>query len=120
MSKKEAAARLKINKLLEEAGWRLVDGDGGRANVDVETRLNPNEYINLHTAGEDFEHVHGGFIDYLLLDDDQKPIAVLQWAKNNGIAGNSAVNKAARQTIPAFPVNEKWMIAEDYAPNRIQ
>lgn len=35
MSKKEAAARLKINKLLEESGWRLIDSEAGRANVDV-------------------------------------------------------------------------------------
>ena len=54
MTKKEASARLKINRKLEESGWRLVDGDGGRANVDVETRLNPNENINIHAAGEDF------------------------------------------------------------------
>jgi hypothetical protein len=45
---------------------------------------------------------------------------VSQWAKNNGIAGNSAANKAARQTIPAFRVNEKWMIAEDYIQDGVQ
>ena len=72
MSKKEAAARLKINKLLEESKWRLIDDDNGRANVDVETRLNPDEKINIHEAGEDFENIKGGFIDYLLLD---RPIA---------------------------------------------
>ena len=76
MSKKEAAARLKINKLLEESGWRLIDSEAGRANVDVETRLSPGEKINLHEAGEDYENVKGGFIDYLLLDDNQKPVAV--------------------------------------------
>ena len=43
-----------------------------------------------------------------------KTIPVSEWAKRNGIAGNSAANKAARQTIPAFRMNEKWMIAEDY------
>lgn len=43
-----------------------------------------------------------------------KIITVSQWAKDNGVAGNSAGNKAARQTIPAFRMNEKWMIAEDY------
>ena len=68
MSKKEAVARLKINKLLEESGWRLIDSEAGRANVDVETRLSPGEKIDLHEAGEDYENVKGGFIDYLLLD----------------------------------------------------
>lgn len=41
-------------------------------------------------------------------------ITVSTWAKNNGVAGNIAANKAARQTIPAFRMREKWMIAEDY------
>ena len=47
-------------------------------------------------------------------------ITVSQWAKINGIAGNSAANKAARQTIPAFRVNEKWTIAEDYIQDGVQ
>lgn len=41
-------------------------------------------------------------------------ITVSAWAKNNNVAGNIAANKAARQTIPAFRLREKWMIAEDY------
>ena len=43
-------------------------------------------------------------------------ITVSAWAKQNGIKGNIAANKAARQTIPAFRMNEKWMIASDYLP----
>lgn len=45
-------------------------------------------------------------------------VTVSQWAKDNGVAGNSAANKAARQTIPAFRMSEKWMIAEDYKPKK--
>jgi len=93
MSKKEAAARLKINKLLDESGWRLIDENGERANVDVETRLNPGEKINAQSAGEDFEHTKGGFIDYLLLDENQKPIAVLE-AKRESIPPLSAKEQA--------------------------
>jgi type I restriction enzyme R subunit len=78
MSKKEAAARLKINKMLEESGWRLLDEQNLRANVDVETRLSPGEKIDPTAMGDDFDEARGGFIDYLLLDDDQKPIAVLE------------------------------------------
>lgn len=100
MAKKEASARLKINKLLEESGWRLFDDENGRANVDVETRLNPEDKINLHHAGEDFENVKGGFIDYLLLDDNQKPVAVLE---------------AKRENIPPLSAKEQ---AREYA-NRI-
>jgi Fic family protein len=35
------------------------------------------------------------------------------WAKQNNIKGNVAANKAKRQTIPAFRIREKWMIAEE-------
>lgn len=93
MSKKEAAARLKINKMLEESGWRLVDQDGKRANVDVETRLNPGVKISHAETGEDFENTKGGFIDYLLLDDDQRPVAVLE-AKRESISPLSAKEQA--------------------------
>ena len=93
MSKKEASARLKINKLLEESGWRLLDSEQGRANVDVETRLSPDQKIDIHNAGEDFENIKGGFIDYLLLDDNQKPIAVLE-AKRESIPPLSAKEQA--------------------------
>lgn len=30
---KEAKARIKINKLLEDSGWRLLDSADGKANV---------------------------------------------------------------------------------------
>ena len=36
--KKEAKARIKINKLLEKAGWRFFDEKSGKANI----RLEPN------------------------------------------------------------------------------
>lgn len=93
MAKKEAAARLKINKLLEESGWRLLDDEAGRANVDVETRLKPDEKVDIQNAGNDFENIHGGFIDYLLLDDNHKPVAVLE-AKRESIPPLSAKEQA--------------------------
>ena len=39
MSAKEAKARIKINRLLEEAGWRFFEQDGKPANVQVEPML---------------------------------------------------------------------------------
>ena len=93
MSKKEAASRLKINKLLEDSNWRLLDNEHGRANVDVETRLNPGQEINTKNAGEDFENIKGGFVDYLLLDNNQKPVAVLE-AKRESIPPLSAKEQA--------------------------
>lgn len=50
----------------------------------------------------------------LSLVNSPKIIPLSQWAKQNDIPGNSAANKAARQTIPAFRLNERWMIAADY------
>ena len=35
MSAKEAKARIKINKLLETAGWRFFDDENGPANIQV-------------------------------------------------------------------------------------
>lgn len=93
MPKKEAAARLKINKLLEDAEWRLFDTDDGRANVDVETRLSPGQSIDLQNAGHDYENIKGGFIDYLLLDDNEKPVAVLE-AKRESTPPLSAKEQA--------------------------
>jgi type I restriction enzyme R subunit len=34
---KEAKARIKINKLLEEAGWRFFDTEDGKANIHLES-----------------------------------------------------------------------------------
>jgi hypothetical protein len=41
-------------------------------------------------------------------------ITVSEWAKANNVAGNIAINKAIRGTIPAFRMREKWMIATDF------
>jgi len=43
-----------------------------------------------------------------------RTITVSAWAKSNGVAGNVAINKAIRGTIPAFRMREKWMIAADF------
>lgn len=46
-----------------------------------------------------------------------KIIPLSLWAKQNAVKGNVAVNKAQRQTIPAFRLREKWMIPETYREN---
>jgi Fic family protein len=59
----------------------------------------------------------------LLLESLHKRIAILTserivplnlWAKQHNISGNSAANKAKRQTIPAFRMREKWMISGSF------
>ena len=69
---KEAKARLKINKLLEESGWRFFDTLDGRANITVEGN------VEFDSLGDDFEHASVGFIDYLLLDSRGFPLAILE------------------------------------------
>lgn len=43
----------------------------------------------------------------------KKIVQLSVWASQNNIKGNVAANKAKRQTIPAFRLREKWMIAEE-------
>lgn len=69
---KEAKARLKINSLLEESGWRFFEKDGKPTTVQVETN------VKMSEIGDDFENVMNGFIDYLLLDERGFPICVLE------------------------------------------
>ncbi|MDR2252012.1 MAG: hypothetical protein LBD98_04245 [Endomicrobium sp.] len=45
---------------------------------------------------------------------DKKIVPLTLWSKQNGVKANVALNKAKRQTIPAFRVREKWMISEAY------
>lgn len=74
---KEAKARIKINKLLEEAGWRFFDTQEGRANVVLENYTKTTQK-QQNELGEDFEETQKGFVDYLLLDEKGKPFMVLE------------------------------------------
>ncbi len=74
---KEAKARIKINKLLEEAGWRFFDDEKGLLNIQLE----PNVKISkkdVDAFGDDFESTKIGFIDFLLLDKEGFPFVVLE------------------------------------------
>lgn len=83
MSGTEAEARIKINKMLEEAGWRLCDDENGRKNVDLETA----------TKVRRNETERKGAIDYLLLDSHNYPLCVLE-AKKDSINPLSAKDQA--------------------------
>ncbi len=78
--KKEAKARLRINKLLEETGWRLLDTPDGKANVIVEDNVHIEGVAedNEDNIGDDYEGVYLGFIDYLLLDKNNYSLCVLE------------------------------------------
>lgn len=105
-TQKEAHARLKINKLLEKAGWRLVDDDNGRATVAVENYLVVDSGDKPGAMGDDFEHVGGGFADYVLYGQNQKPIGVLE-AKRSKIHPLDAKEQARDY---AQKLGVKWVI----------
>ncbi len=44
----------------------------------------------------------------------EKIIPLASWTKINHVKGNLALNKAKRQTIPAFRIRGKWMISENF------
>ena len=89
---KEAKARIKINKLLEEAGWRFEDDNNIKANIKLE------ENIKFKDCDNDFENsqTHDGrrgAIDFLLLDKDKRPLVVVE-AKKESIDPLSAKEQA--------------------------
>lgn len=97
MSFNEARARIKINKLLEQAGWRFFDVEGGRANVVLEPNVKLTQ-AQVDAMGNDFEASNKGFIDFLLLDEKGFPLVVLE-AKaesKNPLIGKEQARKYAK------------------------
>ena len=63
MIEKEALARIKIDKLLEDSGWRFFTNEKGMANIQLE----PNVKITQQDLeGAELKKKKNGFIDYLL------------------------------------------------------
>ncbi len=77
MAEKEATARIKINRLLEESGWRFFADDNGPANVQLEPAVKLKSH-DLDALGDDFEGDKRGFVDFLLLNDRGFPFIVLE------------------------------------------
>lgn len=137
-SEKEAKARIKINRLLEQAGWRFEDNQDGKSNI----RLEPG--IKYSELGDDFENETHGFIDFLLLDKDGRALVVVE-AKRESVdplsakeqARNYARNAGARfvilsngnihylwdtkhgnpETISRFPTQSSITQYQTYIPN---
>jgi type I restriction enzyme R subunit len=74
---KEALARIKINRLLENAGWRFFADSKGPANIQLEPSVTLKEQ-DIEAMGENFEKTKKGFIDFLLLNDRGFPFIVLE------------------------------------------
>ena len=94
---KEAKARIKINDLLKEAGWRFFDDAEGKANIVLENNVKITE-SHINALGENFERSRNGFIDFLLLDQRGFPFIVLE-AKSEDkhpLAGKEQARKYAQ------------------------
>ncbi|WKZ38291.1 MAG: DEAD/DEAH box helicase family protein [Anaerolineales bacterium] len=97
MGNKEAKARIKINELLKEAGWRFFDAPEGRANIVLENNVKITE-SHVDALGENFEKAKNGFVDFLLLDKKSFPLIVLE-AKSedkHALAGKEQARKYAQ------------------------
>lgn len=108
--------RVLINKQLQDAGLPPVI---------VRAKNREREYYSL-LAEYGRTDRHDGMtrlLELLLLESLHKRMALLtsrrvirlaDWAREVGVRGNIATNKAKRQTIPAFRLRGRWMIAEEY------
>lgn len=74
---KEAKARIKINTLLQESGWRFFDTEIGKVNISLENNVKLTKQT-VDDFGDNFEKISKGFIDFLLLDDEGFPFVVLE------------------------------------------
>lgn len=94
---KEAKARIKINDLLKEAGWKFFDDGEGKANIVLENNVKITE-SHINTLGDNFETTKNGFVDFLLLDKKGFPFIVLE-AKSedkHALAGKEQARKYAQ------------------------
>ena len=102
---KEATARIKINRLLEEAGWRFFPDGDKPANICLEAGVTIRT-SDIDALGNDFEKISKGFVDFLLLDDRSKPLIVLE-AKSEQkepLIGKEQARKYARSQNCRFVI----------------
>lgn len=117
----------------------FVDGNGRMGRLLINLQLmnagfppiiiqNKNKHTDYYSLFTKYQSTlkFGGFTKLfalLLIESLHKRITFLTakkiiplsvWASLNNIKANVAANKAKRQTIPAFRLREKWMIAEEY------
>ena len=100
---KEAKARIRINGLLQRAGWRFFDDENGPANIALEVNVRIRKK-HVDEFGEDFEKTDSGFADYLLLDSKGSPYALLEAKseKLDPLAGKEQARKYAKSLNVRF------------------
>lgn len=58
---KEAHARIKINKLLQDANWRFFDDENAKANIVLENNIKLTKQA-IDELGNDFEKTINGLV----------------------------------------------------------
>jgi type I restriction enzyme R subunit len=105
MAEKEATARIKINKLLEAAGWRFFAEGANPDNIRLEPSVTI-KTIDLDALGDNFEKTAKGYIDFLLLNAKGFPFIVLE-AKAEGknpLVGKEQARKYSRSQNCRFVI----------------
>ena len=116
---KEATARIKINKLLEAAGWRFFAEGNAPANIRLEPSITLKS-SDLDALGENFEKTGKGFIDFLLLDAKGFPFIVLE-AKaedKNPLIGKEQARKYAKSQNCRFVILSNGNLHYFWDPER--
>ena len=101
----EATTRIKINALLEAAGWRFFANGDKPANIRLEPQV-ALKRSDLNALGEDFNTTVRGFVDFVLLDAKGFPLLVLE-AKSetkNPLVGKEQARKYARSLNCRFVI----------------
>lgn len=108
--------RVLINKQLQEADLPPVIVRARNRTVDYYPLLE--QYGKANSAAGMTR-----LLATLLMESLHKRIALITsrrvtplaaWARANGVRGTVATNKAKRQTLPAFRIRNRWMIAEEH------
>src|SRR3989344_3832366 len=106
---KEAKARIKINNLLQDSGWRFFDDEKGKANIVLENNTKITKKA-IDEFGSDFEKTQGGFIDFLLLDEKGFPLVVLE-AKSEDkdpLDGKEQARRYAQSQNTNYQKDPRW------------
>ena len=140
---KEAKARIKINKMLEQAEWQFFDHADNPANIQLELNTKITQK-DVDGFGADFESIKSGFVDFLLLDDRGFPLVVLEAKREekNPLDGKEQARRYAQslnvrfvilsngnlnyfwdlergnpEVITEFPTQESLLHRQDFKPN---
>jgi type I restriction enzyme R subunit len=108
MHGRQRKARIKINKLLEESGWRFFDNADSKANVVLEPHVKLTK-AKIDALGENFETTGKGFIDFLLLDEQDFPLVIAVKAEDkNPLAAKEQARKYAKSgTAASYPLQRQ-------------